>query len=75
MAPKSMTLPSTCVHADQDFVLDVHCSVTDSPSFLWALAPFVDPSVTFICSHSLGKISRSDVTLVLTKKRLTDQDL
>ena len=60
---------------DQDFVLVVHCTVTDSSSFLWALPPFVDPSVTFIRSHSLGKIIRSDVTLVLTEKRLTNDDI
>ena len=59
---------------DQDYILVVHCTVTDSSSFLWALAPFVEPSVTFIRSHSLGKISRSDVTLVLTEKWLTDED-
>ena len=60
---------------DQDFVLVVHCIVTDSSSFLWALAPFVDPSVTFIRSHSLGKISRSDVTLILTEKTITVEDI
>ena len=60
---------------DQDFILVVHCSITDSSSFLWALAPFVDPSVTFIRTHDLGTISRSPVTIVLTEKRLTDQDL
>ena len=59
---------------DQDYVLVVHCSVTGSSSFLWALAPFVEPSVTFIRSHGLGKITRSPVTLVLTEKRLTNRD-
>ena len=60
---------------DQGFVLVVHCSVTDSSSFLWALAPFVDPFVTIIRTHSLGKISRSDVTLILTEKILRDNDI
>ena len=59
---------------DQDFVLVMHCGVIDSSSFLWALAPFVDPSVTFIRTHEVGKISRSPVTLVLTEKRLTNRD-
>ena len=60
---------------DQDYVLVVHCSVTGSSSFLWALAPFIVPSVTFIRSHDLGKISRPPVTLVLTEKTLTDKDM
>ena len=60
---------------NQNFVLVVHCSVTDSSSFLWALPPFVDPSVTFIRTHKVGKISRSPVTLVLTEKRLTNRDI
>ena len=63
------------VYPDQNYILVVHCSVTDSSSFLWRLAPFVVPSVTFIRSHSLGKIIRSDVTLILIEKILTDEDL
>ena len=60
---------------DQDYILVVHCSVTESSSFLWALPPFVDPSITFIRSHKLGKISRPPVTVVLTEKKLTKRDI
>ena len=31
--------------------------------------------MTFICSHGLGKITWSPVTLVLTEKRLTNHDI
>ena len=60
---------------DQDYILVVRCNVTESSSFLWALPPFVDPSITFIRSHKLGKFSRPPVTLVLTEKKLTKRDI
>ena len=60
---------------DQDYMLVIHCNVTDSSSFLWAFPPFVDPSMVFIRTHTLGKFGRSPLTLVLTEKTLTDQDI
>ena len=60
---------------DQDYILVVHCNITGSSSFLWALPPFVDPSITFIRSHELGKFSRPPVTVVLTEKKLTKLDI
>ena len=60
---------------DHDYILVVHCNVTKSFSSLWALPPFVDPSITFIRSHKLGKFSRPPVTVVLTEKKLTNSDI
>ena len=60
---------------DHDYILDVHCKVTESSSFLWALPPFVEPSITFIRSHKLGKFSRPPVTVVLTETKLTQHDI
>ena len=66
---------SICLCPDQDYILVVHCIVTESSSFLWALPPFVDPSITFIRSHKLGKFDRPPVTVVLTEKKLTKHDI
>ena len=60
---------------DQDYILVVHCNVTESSSLWWALPPFVDPSITFIRSHKLGKFDRPPVTVVLTEKKLTKRDI
>ena len=53
---------------NDDYVLVFQCEVTGVFSFLWLLPPFIDPSLRYDTSNTLGQIDRSPATVLLTKK-------